>query len=345
MQRSNKFCGVRGIKRRLVRTSGFSLVELVVVIGIATILASVAVTSIFAARESSRRSTCSNHMRNWSVALQSYESTYRAFPIGYDNLNKPPGGGPVNDIAPGPVLLGFLGYPELYHSIRWWGNGMDRYYFNGQHDSPPVFKCPSDELAKGNCLSYVVNGGVSAVMTNATNRAPEQPSWAGAFETNRPVSTGEFSDGMSNTIMLSERLVGSMQNNNTESNLRGDRLRDLQIVDNEWPEHFHVNRWLKLCHESPQTEKTRWWTDQGRSWIYAVDANYNHIAPPNSSRFANCGTLVTFPLLGVRGATSRHSHLVNALYGDGRVAEVSDSIDITVWRALGTKAGDESLPH
>ena len=61
---------------------GFTLVELLVVIAIVGILLALLFPAVQAARESSRRTACSNNMRQLGVGLHSYESANRKWPAG-----------------------------------------------------------------------------------------------------------------------------------------------------------------------------------------------------------------------------------------------------------------------
>jgi len=59
---------------------GFTLVELLVVIAIIGILVALLLPAIQAARESARRTQCSNHLKQMALALLNYESSYKEFP-------------------------------------------------------------------------------------------------------------------------------------------------------------------------------------------------------------------------------------------------------------------------
>ena len=63
---------------------GFSLVELLVVVGIIGILISMLMPAVQAVRESGRQVVCRNNLRQIGFALLSYESTYGAFPSSFE---------------------------------------------------------------------------------------------------------------------------------------------------------------------------------------------------------------------------------------------------------------------
>ena len=70
--------------------SAFTLVELLVVIAIIGILVALLLPAIQAAREASRRTSCSNKIRQLAIAVQNFESAKKHFPAAienYDNAN------------------------------------------------------------------------------------------------------------------------------------------------------------------------------------------------------------------------------------------------------------------
>src|SRR5262249_14777828 len=91
---------------------------------------------------------------------------------------------------------------------------------------------------------------------------------------------------------------------------------------------------------------TTWNGAQRRGFMWASGemrcASYNHYYTPNSSNF-DClnNDATTITAFAWRTARSRHPGGVNLLRGDGSVHFTSNSVDLTVWRALSTRAGGE----
>src|SRR5947208_912894 len=70
-------CGVLRVQSR----RGFTLVELLVVIAIIGVLVALLLPAVQAARESSRRAKCLNHLRQWTLAMHNFHEAYGKLPF------------------------------------------------------------------------------------------------------------------------------------------------------------------------------------------------------------------------------------------------------------------------
>src|SRR5688572_4922124 len=68
-------------------SKGFTLVELLVVIAIIGVLVALLLPAIQAARESARRTTCVNQLKQMSLAMQNHVSAHGVFPTGGSRYN------------------------------------------------------------------------------------------------------------------------------------------------------------------------------------------------------------------------------------------------------------------
>ncbi|HMC09721.1 MAG TPA: DUF1559 domain-containing protein, partial [Pirellulaceae bacterium] len=115
-----------GQNRRRTARAAFTLVELLVVIAIIGVLVSLLLPAVQQARESARRMSCSNRLKQIGLALHNYETVHKVFPPAYITANPAATGsafgvsfgdeyrnGP-SGFAWGTLLLPFLEQQGLY---------------------------------------------------------------------------------------------------------------------------------------------------------------------------------------------------------------------------------------
>src|SRR5262245_64147082 len=100
------------------RRIAFTLVDLLVVIAIVGVLVALLLPAVQMARESARRMSCQNNLKQIGLALQSYHDGQRAFPPGYVSAVDAAG----NDTGPGwgwgAKALPYMEQGTLYDTIR-----------------------------------------------------------------------------------------------------------------------------------------------------------------------------------------------------------------------------------
>ena len=221
------------------KSRGFTLVELLVVITIIGMLVSLLLPAIQAARETGRKNTCMNNMRNNSTALGQVHDSKRGFP-GYANVVG-------NKRASWVVtILNSLDRADLYQN--WVNMPMIATPASGNpfttavpwaHTQLAVLICPSNPSTTGvvDPLSYVVNTGSAvsaddnypavpamviaedidsgvffnqaasdAAATGATNYAPFGGTGFGSPAQKVSMDFISSNDGTTYTIMLSENM-------------------------------------------------------------------------------------------------------------------------------------------
>ncbi len=108
------------------RSSGFTLVELLVVITIIGILIALLLPAVQAAREAARRAQCSNNLKQLGLALHSFHEKFNHFPIGQPDDDN-------NNYAWGMYLLPYIEQQGLYDLMR---DGGALLYFTPGDNTP-----------------------------------------------------------------------------------------------------------------------------------------------------------------------------------------------------------------
>ena len=200
-------------------TSGFSLVELLVVITIISTLMGLLLPAVQAAREASRRSSCMNNVKQIAVAMTTYESNNRSLPGWRNNAGKysaSAGSGGTGSATSWTVpILPQMGNAEAF---KW----FDEYTADSDDitkKSFPFYICPSapSVLASPSkaALCYVANAGTGAEELKVTGTTSRQYSsdgvfvdavGGGSYEAGRAtLNTSNDGSGDGTTIMLAER--------------------------------------------------------------------------------------------------------------------------------------------
>jgi prepilin-type processing-associated H-X9-DG protein len=60
---------------------------------------------------------------------------------------------------------------------------------------------------------------------------------------------------------------------------------------------------------------------------------YNHVVPPQNPSCTNSGNVGS----AISTLTSNHNGIVNVVYCDGHVSNVSENIDVATWREIGNR--------
>lgn len=324
--------------------SGFTLVEALVVVSIIGLLAALLVPAVISSRESSRNVECSNRLRQIGVAMASHESAHGFFPpgmrpSGVDAMGRRFANSPLSAHY---QLLPYLEQTPLFNSINVRPGSIDAPVGVSSADataaktSLAVFLCPSDpsDLRPGN--SYRANFGAHPY---EFEHAPGLGlgSFTG-FDTLKPA---DFADGLGSTAAFSERVMGSGRKDGQ------DRQRDIWFsgLANQIPRPTpdQVREKCGLPSHGPRET----WSRAGEHWIVGryADTMYNHVSNPNWDGM-DCSVDIPFGepgdlAGGAVSARSNHHHFVNTLFMDGSVRRITSTVDLMIWRSMGTRAGRE----
>jgi prepilin-type N-terminal cleavage/methylation domain-containing protein/prepilin-type processing-associated H-X9-DG protein len=224
---------------------GFTLVELLVVIAIIGVLVALLLPAVQAAREASRRSKCSNSLRQFGLAFHSHHDTLGIFPDGGENWDPVAwprimsGGAP----ATAPKQNWGWGYQILPYieQTNVWTNNND---IAVRGSVIPIYFCPSRRkpglMTVGTVqiamIDYVGSAGTDpplapfqdatlidiagAGLGNGTD-GPIVRRPGGAPNRGQPVRMAIISDGTSNTMLIGEKrlrteLIGKPQSHDDQ---------------------------------------------------------------------------------------------------------------------------------
>ncbi|MGL4941824.1 MAG: DUF1559 domain-containing protein [Thermoguttaceae bacterium] len=380
--RVGKLCNVFGVfsdaaiptsSRR--RSRGFTLVELLVVIAIIGVLVALLLPAVQAAREAARRMTCTNQIRQWAIASHNYHDTHQALPWC---------GGGNRLISWMVLLLPFVEQQSITDMIQGGGTAasMDGTTAYAAGPTDPwdsnyrpwrsrfsVRTCPSDGNRDAGDPPGQWWPGVSSYRACIGDTGVDYDrlissdlgAWnRGAFQPHAGRNFSAFTDGTSQTMLLSEALIaktgdgrnsryglaygGSPGGGTPDWCISALDPADRKLIRN-------TNGWGGFEYSG------RRWAD-GREFCYTV---FHAVMAPNTVSCILWGSGTTNAT--IMTASSGHPGGVNIALADASGRFVSNTVDVGttsttafpnaprtasgqspfgVWGAMGTLASGES---
>lgn len=175
--------------RRRTSHVAFTLVELLVVIAIIGILVALLLPAIQAARESARRATCMNNLKQIGIALQNYHSAHNTFPVGAAFQEGTTWSGFILPYMEEAALADLLTTDVktehyYYHTDPNYTTVVDPYRnVTALETVIPAYRCPTDALPtrmpdRGHVAGHFVRGRVPAsYIACASGITDNQQNW------------------------------------------------------------------------------------------------------------------------------------------------------------------------
>jgi len=188
---------------RAAERNAFTLIELLVVMSIMTALMALLLPAVQAAREASRRSQCSNNIKQFGVALHLYHNAHGMFPTG--NV-------PVKNWTFQAMLLPFMEQDNVYQFINFNYNGtcFEVDDAAGLANDPgaqpvPVNFCPSDPHSGETWSDASLHIGTNMPTDYLGVWGSSPNTLDGVLYSGSKISLRQVTDGTSHTIMMGER--------------------------------------------------------------------------------------------------------------------------------------------
>jgi prepilin-type processing-associated H-X9-DG protein len=306
---------------------------LLVVIAIIGLLVTLLLPAVQAAREASRRSACTNNLKQLSLAAIMYESQIQSLPSGSTGgfnetesgprfpkpWNEPNNGCcPFGHFSWSAIILPFMEGQTIYDSIdfsvpafveslpeskRGWGapdrgpagDPKNRLAANSQ---PPTFVCPSAPRVQpeNQHKDYAINAGTGLTGCCVDRNGPHD----GVAWMRSKVELRQIGDGTTHTYLL-----------------------------------------MECAHTAP-----RGWVDPntGSNPFLFVTHNSNGMVIAHTAVGPGPPNFRKHDAFNTRGAYSEHVNGIYVAYVDGHVDFVSDFIDFAVYEAAHTRDGGEVIP-
>lgn len=325
----------------------FTLVELLVVIGIIGVLVGLLLPAVQAAREAARRMQCSNHLKQVALAVHNYQSAFNKFPpSALVDLSISSTGNNGSWGVHGRILP-FLEQGNVYENVDLSSGWDNQQAIDGL--KIPTFACPSDPGSDQERVfddgrptlyptNYGFNFGTWFVFDPTTQRGGD-----GMFHPNNFFSFRDCLDGTSNTLLIAEVKAWTPYTRNggpSTTDIPTNQADAEAIVASgtqfkntghtEWPDG-------RVHHTGFTT------TLSPNSDVHYTGAGALHKQTDFNSWQEGRDGMAGNPTYATINSRSHHTGLVQVANVDGSVASITDSIDIQTWHALGTRYGGEVI--
>jgi hypothetical protein len=301
------------------------MIDLVAAAGTLSLLVVLLAPGALHARAAARQQGCKDHFKILGLALHNYHDAFGVLPPG-NIWEADPKRTPHNNGA-AVLILPFVEQAAVYNSFNFsigsWTFPANK---TSREEKLEVYLCPDD-------LQMTETAGIdpSGQPTNmafglgstawCTHRELDGPKPQGVFFDNSNIGLRDIIDGTSGTVLAAEQVID-----------RAGRAGSAELNEGECSGELNEGQ-----HFSDRSG-TRWVAGHPSSGYFNARRTPNHRDPDcfHGAVPGGIGFLNKVP-------RSRHDGGVHVLMGDGAARFVLDNVDLTVWRAINTRAGQERL--
>ncbi|MDR2439706.1 MAG: DUF1559 domain-containing protein [Planctomycetaceae bacterium] len=347
---------------QLLRSSpfGFTLVELLVVIAIIGVLIALLLPAVQAAREAARRVQCTNHLKQFGIAVHNLHDTHNRLPQriygdeGYGAAVK--NSSPFSWAPTGGIqfwrwnhMLSVLPYMELQAKyddfvtrINSGSTSGDANGFSWTRDKnfrTSVFLCPSDGNAtdaKGLVTDRVLSyAGCRGDALGQPHESYDRRGMIGRGGDDGGPGSRDFSaitDGLSNTLLWSECAMATSTETDSGVPMKGHIVAITSTstfeANSRYPASCTAMQAYGNSIDSPNHAIFNYQKGSKIFDGFGVFAIFHAILPPNyPSCAASSSPYNTEPYHFLVTPSSYHTGGVNTCFGDGSVRFISETIN------------------